>query len=323
MSRTERIYRIDQLLTEHKIVPFNVLLEVLEVSPATLKRDLEYMRDRLNSPIVWDRDAGGYRFDRQQSGAQYELPGLWFSAEEIHALLTMQHLLANLDGGGILTPHIQPLMARLNALMGSASDEAAEVRKRVIIVGMAKRGVKLDHFERVGAALLRRQRLAISYVGRGRGEASEREISPHRLVYYRDNWYVEAWCHLRDGLRNFSLDAITRVEVLDKEAREVTENSLTGAFNPGYGIFNGTELQWAKLRFTPERARWVAAEQWHPQQRGTFDEDGSYLLEVPYSDDRELLMDILKHGGDVEVLAPATLRERVKTEVARIAEKYS
>src|SRR5690606_26066081 len=123
----------------------------------TLKRDLEYLRSRLNAPIVWNRDAGGYQFDDQrQVGAQYELPGLWFSDKEIHALLTMQHLLANLDPGGILAPHVQPLMARLNALLGAAENTAEEVRKRVLITGVGKREMNLDHFENIGSALLRR-----------------------------------------------------------------------------------------------------------------------------------------------------------------------
>jgi predicted DNA-binding transcriptional regulator YafY len=65
------------------------------------------------------------------------------------------------------------------------------------------------------------------------------------------------------------------------------------------------------LRFTPERARWVASEEWHPRQKARFEPGGAYVLEVPYGDDRELLMDILKYGPDVEVLAPPALRERV------------
>lgn len=322
MSRTERIYRIDQLLHDRRLVSFQTLLDELEVSPATLKRDLEYLRDRLNSPIVWDREARGYRFDQHPVGTQYELPGLWFSSNEIHALLTMQHLLANLDEGGILTPHIQPLIARLNALMGSADNEATEIRKRVLIVGMGKRAIKLAHFERVGSALLGRKRLFITYAGRGRGETTEREISPQRLVYYRDNWYLDAWCHLREELRNFSLDAILRAEVVEKKAKEIAQRSVNEALGPGYGIFKGADIRWAKLRFTPERARWVSAEHWHPEQRGQLNPDGSYTLEIPYADDRELLMDILKHGAEVEVLAPLELRERVQEEIARMGKRY-
>lgn len=82
----------------------------------TFKRDLEYLRDRFNAPVVWDRDAGGYRFDKQGVGDAYGLPGLWFNASEIHALLTMRELLGSLSPG-LLTPHIEPLLSRLRMLL--------------------------------------------------------------------------------------------------------------------------------------------------------------------------------------------------------------
>lgn len=323
MDRTERFYRIDQLLNERKLVPFDTFLEKLEVSRATIKRDLEYMRNRLNAPIVWDREAGGYRFDQPRRGAaQYELPGLWFSAEEVHALLTMQHLLMNLDTGGLLGPHIQPLLSRLTALLGTADASSDEVRKRIRILGMARRRVALDHFAVIGSALLRRKRLLISHYVRARDEALEREISPQRLVHYRDNWYLDAWCHLRNDLRSFAVDAIRRAEILEQPAKNVPEKTLDQVLGAGYGIFSGRRVSWARLRFTPERARWVSAEQWHPRQKGRFDKDGGYLLEIPYSDSRELVMDILRHGADVEVLAPAALRQEVAAALHAAAARY-
>lgn len=323
MDRTERFYCIDQLLNEKKVVPFSTLLEKLEVSRATVKRDLEYMRNRLNAPIVWDREAGGYRFACGEGGAaQYELPGLWFSAQEVHALLTMQHLLMNLDSGGLLGPHIAPLLSRLRALLGTADDTAEEIHKRIRILGMAARRVALDHFAVVGSALLRRKRLLISHYVRARDETIERELSPQRLVYYRDNWYLDAWCHLRNDLRSFAVDAIRRAEIIEQPARNVPEKTLDSVLGAGYGIFSGRKVQWARLRFTPERARWVSMEQWHPRQKGRFDKDGSYLLEIPYSDSRELVMDILRQGAGVEVLAPATLRREVAAQLRAALDQY-
>jgi predicted DNA-binding transcriptional regulator YafY len=325
MPQTERMYQIDQLLSERRSVSFDTLLEKLEVSRATLKRDLAFMRDRLHAPIVYDREQGGYRFDGDAPhiGGQYELPGLWFSATEIHALLTMQHLLANLDPGGILAPHIRPLMARLNALLGTAEDAADEIRRRILIVGQGRRALRLDHFERVGSALLRRKRLLITYYARGKDETSEREVSPQRLVHYRENWYLDAWCHVRRELRNFAVDSIRRCEVLEKPAREVADRTMKAVLGPGYGIFGGRASNRARLRFSAERARWVATEAWHPKQMGEFEADGRYVLEIPYSDDRELLMDILRHGRHVEVLQPPALRERVREELARAATLYA
>jgi predicted DNA-binding transcriptional regulator YafY len=327
MDRTERFYKIDQMIHDRKLVPFVDLMAALEVSRATLKRDLEYMRNRLNAPIVWDRHGGtggGYRFDtpHPDGGAQYELPGLWFNSGEVHALLTMQHLLTDLDPGGILTPHIQPLIARLNGLLGSAENTAEEIRRRVLIVGLGKRDLKLAHFEKVGAALLRRKRLAITYFARGSGETTEREVSPQRLVYYRENWYLDAWCHLRKEIRSFAVDAIRRAELIDQPARKITKRDLDQVLGAGYGIFSGAAVAWAKLRFNPQHARWVSAEQWHPQQKSQLQADGHYLLELPYANPTELVMDILRHGAGVEVLEPAALREAVRRELAAARAVY-
>ena len=325
MSGMERIYQIDQILAGRNFVPRMELQEKLGVSWATLKRDLNYLKDRLHAPIIFDRELGGYRFDTvsKKVGPQYELPGLWFSAEEIHALLTMQHLLSNLDTGGLLGPHIKPLLARLTGLMGTADNPAEEIQKRIRIQTVGAREFHLDHFQAVGSALLRRKRLIIRYHARGTDETTEREISPQRLVHYRDNWYLDGWCHLRDGLRSFSVDAIEHAEILDKKAKDVSDKRLDEVLGSGYGIFSGGDVTWATLRFTPERARWVASERWHPDQVGRILEDGGYELKVPYSDDRELIMDILKYGGDCEVVGPEGLKERVTAELRKGLARYA
>jgi predicted DNA-binding transcriptional regulator YafY len=320
----ERIYQIDQMLSGRPFVPRAELEDRLGVSWATLKRDLAYMKDRLNAPIVFDRDLGGYRFEHKERriGPQYELPGLWFSAEEIHALLTMQHLLSNLDTGGLLGSQIQPLLARLTGLLGAADNPAEEVQRRIRIQTVGARQFHLDHFQAVGSALLRRKRLIIRYHARGSNETTEREVSPQRLVHYRDNWYLDAWCHLRDDLRAFSVDAISHAEILDKRAKDVADKRLDEVLGSGYGIFSGDNVTWATLRFTPERARWVASERWHLRQEGKLLKDGSYELKVPYADDRELIMDILKYGGDCTVVSPKALREKVTTEMDRARRNY-
>jgi len=309
MDRTERFYRIQQLLHQNRTVTVDRFLRELEVSLATFKRDLEYMRSRLNIPILWDREIGGYRFDKAD-GVQ-ELPGLWFSDPEIYALLTMQRLLENLEPG-LLGPHVSPLLERLKAAIGSADHSTEEVQKRIRILHLAKRAMPLKHFQVAARALLERKRLRITYYSRARDEETRRDISPQRLVHYRENWYLDAWCHLRQDIRSFSVDAIREAEMLDDKAREVSESDLNEVLASGYGIFSGRDVAWARLRFSPERARWVATEQWHPRQRAHFDEDGSYVLEIPYSDHRELVMDILRHSPEVEVLAPEDLRQKVR-----------
>ncbi len=324
MDRTERFYKIKELLRQRHVVSFASLMAELEVSRSTLKRDMAYLSTRLNNPIEWSREAGGYRLFESAGAADksHELPGLWFSSTEIHALLTMQHLLAHVDRGGVLMPHIEPLMQRLGALLGHADDDATQVRRRVHIIGLAQRAVQPKHFQRVGTALVQRKRLQISYLARGKGELTQRDVSPLRLVHYRENWYLDAWCHLRKGLRNFAVDSIQDAHLLDTPAVEVSDARLDAIFGPSYGIFSGGRVKWARLRFSPERTPWIKDERWHPKQQGQLQPDGSYLLRIPYTDHRELIMDILKHGAHCEVLGPAGLRKLVAEEVGRMGAKY-
>ena len=174
----------------------------------------------------------------------------------------------------------------------------------------------------VATATLRRLRLKIRHFGRQTGEDSERIVSPQQLVFYRDNWYVDTWCHLRNGIRSFSIDAIRYAELVDEKAKDVPKSQLKEVLESGYGIFSGSNVTWAKLRFTPERARWVSVERWHPDQKSSFDEEGFYLLDIPYSDDRELIMDMLKYGSSVEVVAPAALKNKVVQEIKMMLSGY-
>jgi len=325
MSMNERVFRIDQMLDEHKVVTIDQLMERLDISLATLKRDLAYMRDRLNAPIVFDREAGGYRFDTEMkiAGVQYKRSGLWFSSEEIYALLAMHHLISNLDSSGLLGGHVRALQSRLTALMGAANDSTDEVKRRIKIEMIRVRHVQLDHFEAVGSALLKRKRLQIDHYSRRSNLTTNREVSPQRMIFYHGNWYLDAWCHLRNELRSFSVDTIHRVEILERKAKDVSEKGLDADLSAGYGIFAGKKVQWATLLFSSGIAPWVSSEQWHKNQKGKLLADGSYELKIPYSDDTELLMDILRYGANVKVIAPVSLVKGVTDQIAKLRSLYA
>ena len=315
MSQAERLAKLSRWLASPQGLHKPAALRELEISPSTFKRELEFLRSRRNMPIRYDAQTQRYHLDAgaQLPGGQYELPGLWLSAEEIHALLTMQHLLGQIDSGGLLGPHIQPLMKRLTQLLarGTEAEMREQLARRIRMQTVGARKVTMPHFQTIGSALLQRRRLVIEYHARGRDEVREREVSPQRLIHYRDNWYLDAWCHWRDGLRSFSVDAIGRAQALQRQAIDVPDAELDEVLGAGYGIFAGRHVHKALLRFDAERARWVAAETWHPNQRGQYDAQGRWILELPYADPRELVMDILRHMPHVEVLGPAELETMV------------
>lgn len=321
MDRFDRIFELHKILAGRRTpISRRELQARLGCSRATLTRLISAARNFLNAPIDYDRELNGYRLGTDPDGL-YQLPGLWFNSSELFALLASLKLLREAQPG-LLGPHLEPLRERLLALIRHRRLGHPEIERRVRILQMAARPTRLEHFQMIATALVQRRRLRILYHGRARDATTERRVSPQRLVYYRDNWYLDAWCHLRRGLRSFALDRIHPVEVLPQGAREIPDGRLDRYYGAAYGIFAGPAPNTAVLRFSPSAARWVADEHWHPAQRSRVLPDGAYELEVPYGNPTELLNDILKHGPEVEVLAPAELRRQVAGRISEAAAVY-
>jgi predicted DNA-binding transcriptional regulator YafY len=323
MNKLDRIYELLDLLKQHRYpVSARNLCEELECSHATLKRAMQKLRLEFNVPIIYKSKENGYSID-QSAKQGCELPGLWFSVSELHALLTINELLSQF-GPGLLGAELKPFKDRITTLLEANSIEHRELTRRIRIHGVGIRHCKKNNkiFQKAADATLRRLRMTIEYQDRQADQWSKRTISPQRLLYYRSNWYLDCWCHLRSAYRIFALERIRSVRLLLTKAREIPEKELDKYHNASYGIFGGKADKTAVLRFTAKRARWIAEEQYHPEQLGHFLEDGSYELRLPYSDPRELLLDILRYGSDVEVLEPPDLRQQVYVMLCETVQQY-
>ena len=323
MRKADRIYKLENLLKNRRFITRKELEAELDVSRATLTRDIEFLRSQLNAPLVFDPVLMAYRLENgNEFGRAHELPGMWFNETEIHALLSMESLLESIQPG-LLAPHIAPLKQRLNSLLSQGNNIPDEIRRRVLLLSATPRHLRLDHFETCSTATLSRQRIKLLHHDRHDDTVNQREVSPQRIVRYKENWYLDTWCHQREAIRTFSIDALRGAEILDRPAIEVSEEELNAVLASGYGIYAGAEVSWATLRFTPWQGRWTSNEIWHPEQRSHYDAEGRYVLEVPYSATTELIMDVLKYGPEVEVLAPDSLRQEVANRLSRASAQYS
>lgn len=309
MDRFNRLYRLHLILkNRHSAITKSELQDHLECSATSIQRIIQEARLYLHAPIIYDRKAKGYRYDPAQQD-QFELPSLWFNASELVALLTSYKMLDEIQPG-IMGPQIAPIKEKIKSILGNHKSGHKEIAARIRILQGATRTFNATLFQVVASAVVTREQIKILYHGRDRDAITERWISPQRLVFYRDNWYLDGYCHLREGLRSFSLD---RMHVISTGAiaKDITEAELDAHYGQSYGIFSGQANEKAVLLFSSDAARWVADETWHPDQTSTIKKDGSVELTIPYSDSRELLMDILKYGADVEVISPARLRQQI------------
>lgn len=317
----DRFEKILRLARRRHGATMEELKRDLEVSKASVTRDIEYLRSRMGCPIEWDAKKHRYFVRELPSGGRFELPGLWFDASEVFALLTMVHLVEGVEPGLLMDPLVA-MKGRLRSILADGGKSAADLENKVKLIHFAPRKVEPRHFKVVAGALLESKQLSLRYLRRDKKEHTERVISPLQLVHYRENWVLDAWCHLRNELRSFALEAIEEVSVLDKPAQKVSQEDMREHFQSGYGIFAGKATNRAVLKFTTERAQWVSLETWHPDQTERTEADGSYILEVPYSNDQELLMDLLRFASDVEVLKPPELRARIYDALCAAAKKY-
>lgn len=349
MSKTDRIFELNRLLRLKGSMTKQQVMEKFEIAEATFKRDLELLRDRFGADIQYDAQDKVYRLvssgpapsGAQPGGDKTEVPGLWFNEQELHSLLTMYELLKGHGGQGVVGEALAPFKERIEDLLAriandrqqrrrattasheeptvfsgnSLAERSKAVRHRIRILPMAARRTPGEQLTQVADAVIGRKRLRISYHNRTRNDETQRDISPQRLVHYRDNWYVDAYCHLRERISTFSVDAITKVKTLSEAAVDITEEDLNNTLTSSYGIFSGKPQGTCTLLFSEERSRWVSDEIWHPDQDGKWVEGPNgkqWQLSFPYSDLRELLMDVLKHGDQVQVLEPQNLQQEVQ-----------
>jgi predicted DNA-binding transcriptional regulator YafY len=315
MDRYERILTLHRLLkSAHYPVPLPRLMDELACSRATLYRDIAFLRDALGAPI---ESAGGeqaaFRYEVGE-GQRFELPGLWLTSDELAALLALNELIGR-SGPGVLAGALAPFKARIEHLLSDQGSGRALPIERIRVISWGERTLNQQVFRTVAGAVLERKRLRFRYRARTTNSDSRRTVSPQRLTHYRDNWYLDVWDHDREALRSFAVDRINEPLALEEAATDVADNDLNEMLASSYGIFAGKPKAWATIRFSEHAARWVADEHWHSQQQGEWLSDGRYEMRLPYSNSKELLMDVLKYGPDAQIVAPLSLREEMKIQL--------
>ena len=258
VSTWERICELHGILRDRRHpVSTATLLDELDCSRSTLHRIVVHLRDRLRAPI--ENDPGrGYYYDR--NAGKFELPGLWFRADELEALLVMDHLLQNIQPG-MLHDRLAKLQGRVKKIMDAGLGGGRQFpAHRIRILRSHARQIDSGQLIPVASAVVERLQLAFTYEGRSSGDISRRALSPQRLVFYRDQWYLDGWDEDKNALRTFSVDRMKDIGVLEEIARDVPDEQLNAALTAGYGLFAGPVRNHARLVFSAVRARWVADE---------------------------------------------------------------
>lgn len=308
------------------------LEEKLECSTASIERYIAELRDTYSLNVEYVREYKGYQLARDEEN-EIELPSHLFTTEEINALLLIDQIINNLEPGFLEndTQALKEHLSKIRLKFGTDKDnEELHSANRIRMINIGKRQGNIKYLSLVTQAVLQGKQITIRYGGRSEDKSRTekmtadlpRTLSPQRLTHYRDNWYLDAWCHTQEALRTFALERMSDLELHKSVRKTLSHDALNAHYAQTFGIFGGKVKGIAKLKFTPHRSQWVAEEIWHKDQQGSWLEDGSFQLEIPYGSDIELIGDILKYGDQVEVLEPVTLRDRIKEKIDRLQQIY-
>ncbi len=310
MSLLERIYYFHEELKNSRYPNATSLVSQFEISPATARRDIAYLRERLLAPIAFDQLKNGFYYTQDGFGLPFE------ESPKILFLLGMLSKIADEAGLGSLD-EVRSLEKRLSELV---FPEYSKLVDAIHCEWVEVESIQPAIFEAIIEATVTRKTLNIRYRSAQAAE-SERVLEPLRLVSYQGRWYLLAFCRLRRDMRLFHIARILKALPGRETFKRQSDDNYSAYLNSAFGIFKGEVLFNATILFTSTAAELVRHQRWHRDQR-IEEVEGGILMHLPVNDDRELFMKILQHGSMAQVIAPDDLRERIHQEARAIAAQY-
>lgn len=309
MSLLERVYSFHQDILDDRFPNATSLTEKFEVSIATARRDIAYLRDRLLAPLAFDQKKNGFYYT--ESG--FALP--FAQSPKILFLLGMINKLAG-EAGLADLPEVRQLAAKLSTMLDTDFDR---VEEKLYCEWVEIESIDTGVFATIVESLLRQQAIRLTYTPAGAG-ASDRTVDPQRLCNYQGRWYLLAHCRLREDLRLFHLARINRVDFTGEKSTLIPDLNET-YLEQSFGIFKDRSSYTAVIRFTATAAELVRHQHWHKEQTVEETAEG-IILSLPVSDDREIMMKVLQYGAMAEVLSPPGLREKTEKEISAMMPLY-
>lgn len=287
--------------------------EAFEVSPRQVKRDIEYLRWRLDAPVTYDPVRRQYRYEKPYSRLRF--------VDERRVLFSA--LVKGWAASDSFRPWVTPEI--LETIDAGVSRDYRSVADRIRYEAPSTEPVDLEVFAGLCRGIRDRRILELDYVNL-QGDPSRRRVEAQRLIHYQGVWYLVALDHLRGQLRTFHLGRVKSLAVTSDPVTRDETDPIWGAeveawTRAGFGIFRGGEVRSATVRLRGSALRLAAAQRWHPDQRDHQgnDPEGEWLdRTVPVVDFRELLGRVLGFGGEAEALSPEPFRSLWLAEVQKM-----
>lgn len=148
-------------------------------------------------------------------------------------------------------------------------------------------------------------------------------IWPYAVKEFAKRWYIIAYCKEREGLRVYGLDRVKGMEITGKKFRMKTGFDVDELFATSFGIYlPGGKGQAMTFRCSESEAKFLRDLPIHSSQEEVRREGNSVIFSIFVCPDKNLIMEICKHGSRIEILSPAEVRDAVRDELKAALAQY-
>ena len=310
MSQMERILYIDRAI--HNCGDFISAKEAalhFEVSVRQIKRDIEYMRNRMNAPIVYNAEHRAYCYEK-------EFNDLEFADQDcIFAYLSLESILKSRSYSALFRENL------ISKFEEQIPLDYRELSQKISYQMPQSQYINEKSFKIICDSMLKKLCLKIDYTD-SQGKFSSRTVEAHRLVNYSGSWYIVAFDKDKNSLRTFNIPRISSISLTKEKFSLHAENfdeEIKEFSSKGFGIFFGRKTVNVKIKFSGSSKQIVSSQIWHEKQKISLEND-FLILEVPVASFTEILGKILSFGKEALPLEPPELVNLWKTEVKKMGE---
>ena len=315
----DRMMQIHERIKANRYPNCTKLGKDIEVSTRTIKRDIDFMKYRLNLPIEYDELRYGYFYTKPVD----QFPSMPVTEAEVFALLVAHKAIAQYQG----TPYQEPLDAAFRKLTGQLDTQAkftlGSLDEALSFRPFAPGDADLEIFQILTRALQEQRAVKFEYKNLGARNYQSRHVRPYHLACIQNHWYLFAFDVNRKAMRTFVLSRLRELELLkEKFAPDATFNPddyLKGSFT----VFKGTEDYEVVIEFDVWATDLIRGRKWHASQ--TFSElpNGTSRLTMRLNNIEEMEQWVLSWGLHATVLRPAELSNRLRKTIAGLAARYA
>ena len=300
--------RIHQTLQSGAFPNASTLAREIEVATKTIHRDLEFMRDRLNLPLVFNPTRNGYHYTEEVSS----FPTMQITEGELFALVVAEKALQQYRGTSFEKPLLSALRKMEQALPDTISLNLADMGQTISFRTRAEPVLNLKIFDAIARAVSQHEQLELAYRKPGQDRPEPRLVDPYHLANINGEWFLFAYDHARKDIRTFVPARIQSVKPTGKSFERPHKFSLEKRLRDSFGVHSGEGEFAVVIRFNARAADYIREKKWHPSQTLRNLKGGGAELKMKLSSLSEVQRWVLSWGGDAKVVRPRELAEAVK-----------